>query len=129
MLRCARMHVFALCVLLCTWIFTKIFVVVYYSVMSLIFKFHKDPILRCRDICKIEQCFFNGLHFGSIWSETPFRMAQKHKNLKLKNVSLSCGYMDQEEKKSQKKCKVSMNIQSAICRLKSLIPFVGTLNL
>ena len=50
MLRCARMHVFALCVLLCTWIFTKIFLVVYYSVMSLSFKFHKDPVFRCGDI-------------------------------------------------------------------------------
>ena len=29
-----------------------IFLVIYYSVMSLNFKFHKDPIFRCEDICK-----------------------------------------------------------------------------
>ena len=50
MLRNARMHVFASCVLLCTWIFTKFFVVVYHSVMSLSFKFHKDLVFRCGDI-------------------------------------------------------------------------------
>ena len=57
---CAHMHVFASCVCVCTQIFTKIFVVVHYSVMSFSLKFHKDPIFRCGDICKIERCFFFG---------------------------------------------------------------------
>ena len=40
----ARAHVFALCLRVCAQIFTKIFVVLHYSNISLSFKFHKDPI-------------------------------------------------------------------------------------
>ena len=41
-----RVHVFASCARVCTQIFTKNFLVVHYSVMSLSFKFHKDLIFR-----------------------------------------------------------------------------------
>ena len=39
-------HVFASCVGVCTQIFTKIFLVVHYSFMSLSLKFHKNLIFR-----------------------------------------------------------------------------------
>ena len=39
-------HVFASCAPVCAQIFTKIFLVVHYSFMSLSFKFHKDLIFR-----------------------------------------------------------------------------------
>ena len=45
--RYTHMHVFLLCVCVCAQIFTKIFLVVQYSVISLSFKFHKDPMFRC----------------------------------------------------------------------------------
>ena len=47
---------------------------------------------------------------------------KKQKKFKLKNVPLSCGYTDQVEKKSLKDCIVLINIQLALCCLKSLIP-------
>ena len=53
-------------------------------------------------------------HIGVGWPK-------KHKNVKFENVPLSCGYMDQVEKKSLKDCIVSKNIQPALCRLKLLI--------
>ena len=42
--RYTRVHVFALCARVCPQIFTKIYLVVHYSVMSLSLKFHKDRI-------------------------------------------------------------------------------------
>ena len=51
-------HVFSSYARVCAQIFTKNFLVVHYSVMNIDFKFHKDLIFRCRDICKIERCFF-----------------------------------------------------------------------
>ena len=42
--RYTRVHVFALWACVCAQIFTKIFLVVHYSFMSLSFKFHKDMI-------------------------------------------------------------------------------------
>ena len=56
--RYTHMHVFASCARVCAQIFTKIFLVVHYSFMSLSFKFHKDLIFRWGDICKIESCVF-----------------------------------------------------------------------
>ena len=44
------MQVFALCADVCKKILTKLFVLVYYSVMSLSFKFHKDLVFHCGDI-------------------------------------------------------------------------------
>ena len=48
-----RMRVYASCAHACTRIFTKYFLIVYYYVMSLSFKFRKDLSFRCGDICKI----------------------------------------------------------------------------
>ena len=45
-------HVSALCTHICAQIFTKNFLVVHYSIWSLSFKFHKDPMFHCWDICK-----------------------------------------------------------------------------
>ena len=42
--------------------------------------------------------------------------------MKFENVPLSCGYMDQVEKKSLKDCIVLINIQPALCHLTLLIP-------
>ena len=42
-----HLHVFALCSHVCAQIFTKIYLVVHYSVISLSFKIHKDPMFRC----------------------------------------------------------------------------------
>ena len=42
----------------CAQIFAKIFILFLFSVMSLSFKFHQDPIFRCGDICKIELYLF-----------------------------------------------------------------------
>ena len=53
-----RLHVFAFCAGIWALIFIKNFLVVHYSVISLSFKFHKELIFRCRDICKIEWGFF-----------------------------------------------------------------------
>ena len=50
------------------------------------------------------------------------RVSQKNKNVKTENVPLSYGYMDQVEKKSLKDCILLINIQPALCRLKSLTP-------
>ena len=50
----ARVHIFTSCTHICVQIFTQMFLVVHYSVFSLSFKFHKDPIFHC----KIERCFF-----------------------------------------------------------------------
>ena len=58
----ASNHIFASFVCVCAQIFTKIFMVVLFSVMSLSFKFHKDPIFLCGDICKMELWFFFGQH-------------------------------------------------------------------
>ena len=41
-----RVHVFASCARVCAQTFTKIFLVVHYSFMSLSLKFHKDLIFR-----------------------------------------------------------------------------------
>ena len=49
-----HLHVFVLCAPVCAQIFTKNFLVVHHSVIILNFKFHKDPIFRCR--------FFFGHH-------------------------------------------------------------------
>ena len=46
-------HVFALCAHICAQIFTKFFLLVHYSVMSLSLKFHKDMNFCCGDIFKI----------------------------------------------------------------------------
>ena len=43
----AHAHVFASCTCVCAQIFTKICLVVHNSVISLSFKFHKDPIFCC----------------------------------------------------------------------------------
>ena len=51
-----RLHVFALCASVCAQILTKFFLVVYYSVIRLRFKF--DPFFCCGDIYKIEWGFF-----------------------------------------------------------------------
>ena len=53
-------HVFALCAHICAQIFTKFFLLVHYSVMSLSFKFHKDLIFCWGDICKIKSSVFFG---------------------------------------------------------------------
>ena len=46
-------QVFALSALICLQIFTKFFLVVHYSVVSLSFEFHKDMMFRWGYICKI----------------------------------------------------------------------------
>ena len=48
------------------------------------------------------------------------------KNVKTENIPLSCEYMDQVEKKRLKEYIVLINIQPALCRLKSLIPLYNT---
>ena len=55
---CAHMHVFPSCACLCTQIFTKIFVVVHYSVMSFSLKFHKDPTSVAEIFAKLSDAFF-----------------------------------------------------------------------
>ena len=50
-------HFYFVCACMCTD-----FLVSHFSVISLSFKFHKDPIFRYRDIYKIERCFFFGQH-------------------------------------------------------------------
>ena len=62
--RYTHVHVFASCARVFAQIFTKIFLVVHYSVMSLSFKFHKDLIFRWGDICKIERCVFLAATIG-----------------------------------------------------------------
>ena len=58
--RYTHMHVFLSCVCVCAQIFTKFFLVVHYSAMNLIFKFHKDLIFHWGVICKIESSGFFG---------------------------------------------------------------------
>ena len=41
----------------CAWIFTKLFLVVFYYLMSLSFKFREDPIFGCGDICETIMTF------------------------------------------------------------------------
>ena len=53
-----HVHIFPSCVRIHAQIFTKFFLVVHCSVMSLSFKFHKNLIFRWGDICKIERCGF-----------------------------------------------------------------------
>ena len=48
-----RMHVFALLARVCAQIFTKKILVAHFSFISLSFKFHKDLMFRCGDICKL----------------------------------------------------------------------------
>ena len=48
----ARARVFATCARLCARIFMKIWIYLNHYLMSLSFKFHKDPSFRCGDICK-----------------------------------------------------------------------------
>ena len=73
--RYMRVHVFASCARVCAQIFTKIFLVLHYSVINLHFKFHKDPMFRCWDICKkLSGAFFLSatvLHekLGPYWEE------------------------------------------------------------
>ena len=65
---------------------------------------------------------FGFFHFCDIFYGSPLGWPKKHKNGKFENVPLSCGYLGQVEKKSLKDCIVLINIQPALCRLKSLIP-------
>ena len=58
--RYTSVHAFALCARMCAQIFTKIFLVVHYSVENLSFKFHKDLIFCLGYICKIQRCVFFG---------------------------------------------------------------------
>ena len=48
----ARARVFATCARLCARIFMKIWIYLNHYLMSLSFKFHKDPSFCCEDICK-----------------------------------------------------------------------------
>ena len=48
-----RTHIYASCTHVVTWNFTNIVLIVHYYVMTLSFKFGKDPSFWCRDICKI----------------------------------------------------------------------------
>ena len=51
-------HVFPSCMHICAQIFTKNYLLVPFSVMSLRLKFHKDPLFCCGDIWKMERGFF-----------------------------------------------------------------------
>ena len=63
-----HVHIFPSCVRIHAQIFTKIFLVVHCSVMSLSFKFHKNRIFRWGDICKMELCvFFAATVVSSSW--------------------------------------------------------------
>ena len=55
----ARVHVFSSYMRIYAQIFTKFFLVVYYAIISLSFKFHEDPIFRCWDIWKKLSCEFS----------------------------------------------------------------------
>ena len=49
--RNAHAHVYASCARVCARIFMKNLFIIFYYLMNISFKFHKDRSLRCRDIC------------------------------------------------------------------------------
>ena len=78
-------HVFALCAHICAQIFTKFFLVVHYTIISLSFKFHKDPIFHCWDIWK-------KLWVAFFLATTVF-MATILDNLKQLSLTILCNYL------------------------------------
>ena len=67
-----RAYVLASYVCVLAPIFTKIIVEIHYYHLSVIFKFHKDPIIRCRDICKIILTFVLSLFFNVLSKPQPY---------------------------------------------------------
>ena len=53
----ARAHIYASCVCVCARIFTKNLLMIFYYLMNISLKFHKDPSFRCGDICKTIMIF------------------------------------------------------------------------
>ena len=73
-----HVHVFASCARVYAHIFSKICLVVHYSVMNLRIIFHKDPMFRCWDICKKFSIVGFLLHIVNIYNIIVKRITEKY---------------------------------------------------
>ena len=70
----ARDYIYASCVWVCARIFTKNHLIIFYYLINISLKFHKDPSFRCGDICKTVLTFKShqfSMYFPYFHSYTP----------------------------------------------------------
>ena len=74
-----RAHVYATCGHVCGRIFTKNVLIIFYYLINISLKFHKDPSFRCGDICKTVLTFKShqfSMYFPYFHSYTPQKFSK-----------------------------------------------------